>query len=1018
MLFILHKKGVSAISDGAIIIDTKIDTSGAEKGTRNIKREAAKLAHEYKKAGMSSSDAWKKAWNEIDRTNSNGTKKVKADMESIASVARKCAGILAGVFVIDKIKDYSREISKAGINYNALSEQALVAWTTILGSHTAAVKMMEDITNYAAKTPFSKMGVDQMAKQLSNAGFEGKALFDQLTKIGDMGSAFGIQEDSLKEMVRQYAQVQQAQVAYTEDLNILQDRGIPIYKALGEVMGVPVSQVKKLASQSKVTADVYNKAIDSIANKTKGAMENQSQTFNGMISTLEDNLSILWGYLTQDWFANMKNSLSLFLPKLEDFVTLVGTDGITGAVEKMFPKLSPLVNLFSDIGSLLSTVVIPALFNFGGWIAEHIQPIAFFATIAGSLALAFKAYSIITSIIPMVQGLASVFGILEAKSLSTAAAQWATNLAFLGFPGTWLIIGLVALVGAFVYLWTTSEGFRNFWIGMWETVKEACSNAWNSISHFFTETIPNAFKKVINFFKEDWKEILLFIVNPFAGAFALAYKHCEGFRELVNNIKDFFVNGFEYIKNSIVQWGSDTLESIKNWGTNIKNFFSEKFYELSHLLSEFVWIIFYKLQNWGDAVWAFFTETIPSWIQSIADWFSELPHHIGYALGFVITKLIMWGVQVIDFIATNVPIWIDNITNWFAELPGRIWTWLTDSLNKVKQWGIEMGVQATQIATEFLINTGTWLSQLPGRIWTYITDTLNKVKAWGIEMGIKAGQIAAEFLNNTITYFRELPGRIYNYISDVLNKVKQWGYDMGVKAGQIAAEFLKNTIDYFSKLPGRIWEWLVNTVSKVRTWGVDLWNAGVDSAKQLVKSIIETVESIPSKMVDIGKRIVEGIWQGIINAKNWFMDQVHGFFSGIVDGAKAALGIHSPARKMIPVGDYSVQGVEVGIAKRMPTLQNNMKEKLMDLTRKMKAKVAYESQSLGATVVSRSSTEIINKNNNDPENNQRKFILNIENKNYLDGEELAGHTTQKVIENIGESQDSYTISTGGDFSFA
>lgn len=253
------------ISDGTIIIDTKLDNSGAEKGLRNIKSEAAKLAHEYKKAGMSSSDAWKKAWSEIERGSSKGTNKVKADMSSIASIARKTATILAGVFIIDKIKDYTREIYKAGISYDALSEQALVAWTTILGSHSEAVKMMEKITDYAAETPFSKMGVDTMAKQLANADFKGQALFDQLTKFGDMGSAFGIQEDSLKEMVRQYAQVQQAQVAYTEDLNILQDRGIPIFKALGEVMGVPVSQVKKLASEGKVTAEVYNKAINSIA---------------------------------------------------------------------------------------------------------------------------------------------------------------------------------------------------------------------------------------------------------------------------------------------------------------------------------------------------------------------------------------------------------------------------------------------------------------------------------------------------------------------------------------------------------------------------------------------------------------------------------------------------------------------------------------------------------------------------------------------------------------------------------
>ncbi|MGU9129661.1 tape measure protein, partial [Clostridium perfringens] len=577
------------MADGTVIIDTKLDNSGIEKGTRNIKREAAKLAHEYKKAGMSSSEAWKKAWSEIRRENSSGTEKVKRDMNSLAAIARKTAAVLGGIYIVDKIKDYTREIYKAGISYDALSEQALVAWTTILGSHSEAVKMMEKITDYAAETPFSKMGVDTMAKQLANADFKGQALFDQLTKFGDMGSAFGIQEDSLKEMVRQYAQVQQAQVAYTEDLNILQDRGIPIFKALGEVMGVPVSQVKKLASEGKVTADVYNKAIDSIASHTKGAMEGQSQTFNGMMSTLEDNLSVLWGYLAQDWFEGIKGSLSSFLPKFEEFVKLVGTDGLSGAINKTIPELSPLVNLLSNIGNILQTIVLPMLINFGIWVSEHIQPIAFLATIAGSLALAFKAYSIISSIIPMVQGLASVFGILEAESLSTAAAQWATNLAFLGFPGTWLIAGLVALIGVFVYFWTTSEEFRNFWIGMWETVKEACIAAWNGISHFFSETIPNAFKKVINFFKEDWKEILLFIVNPFIGAFALAYKHCEGFRNfidnLVTNIKDFFVNGFEYIKNSIAQFGSELVTRFKNW---------------------------------CDEVWILFTQTIPSWIQSIA----------------------------------------------------------------------------------------------------------------------------------------------------------------------------------------------------------------------------------------------------------------------------------------------------------------------------------------------------------------------------------------------------------------
>lgn len=966
------------ISDGAIIIDTKIDTSGAEKGTRNIKREAAKLAHEYKKAGMSSSEAWKKAWSEIDRTNSTGTEKVKRDMNSIAAIARKTAAVLGGIFIIDKIKDYTREIYKAGISYDALSEQALVAWTTILGSHAEAVKMMEKITDYAAETPFSKMGVDTMAKQLANADFKGQALFDQLTKFGDMGSAFGIQEDSLKEMVRQYAQVQQAQVAYTEDLNILQDRGIPIFKALGEVMGVPVSQVRKLASEGKVTADVYNKAIDSIASHTKGAMEGQSQTFNGMMSTLQDNLSILWGYLAKDWFEGIKGSLSNFLPKFEEFVKLVGTDGLSGAVSKTVPELSPLVDMLSNLGNLLRTIVIPSLFKLGLWCSQHINIIATLVITLGTLNLAIKSVFALERIILFIQSFKkAILAIKEFEILTklATAAQWLFNAALSANPIGLVIIGLVALIAGLAYLWNTSEGFRNFWINAWESIKNTCKVAVDGISKFFTDTIPNAFKSLINSAKST---------------------------------KDFFVNGFEYLKNAVSNFVTLLVTKFKNWGTNIKN-----------SISQFGSLLVTKFKNWLDAVCNLFTEIIPNLIKSIGNWFLELPHRIVFALGFVFTKLVVFGVQVIDFFANTVPTWIETIVNFFKELPGKIWTWLVESLNKVKTFGIEMGMQATQIATEFLINTGTWLSQLPGRVWTWLVDSLNKVKTWGIEMGIKAGQIAAEFLNKTITYFKELPGRIYNYISDVLNKIKKWGFDMGVKAGQIAGEFLKNTIDYFSKLPGRIWEWLVNTVSKVRTWGGDLWNAGVDSAKQLVNSIVETVESIPGKMLDIGRRIVEGIYQGIINAKNWFMNKIHEFCNDFIDGAKAALGIHSPSRVMRDeVGKWIMPGVEVGMDKTMPDLQSNMKEKLLNLTREMKAKVAYESQSLGASIVSRNTTEIINKNNNNDETNPRKFILNIENKNYLDSEELAGHTTQKVIENIGESQDSYTISTGGDFCFA
>ena len=99
---------------------------------------------------------------------------------------------------------------------------------------------MQDIANFAAKTQFNTENVDTMAKYFHNAGIEGKGLFDQLGRIADVAGAFNITADNAQELARQMSQVDQAGVAYTGDLDILQNQGVPIFKALAKEMGTNV----------------------------------------------------------------------------------------------------------------------------------------------------------------------------------------------------------------------------------------------------------------------------------------------------------------------------------------------------------------------------------------------------------------------------------------------------------------------------------------------------------------------------------------------------------------------------------------------------------------------------------------------------------------------------------------------------------------------------------------------------------------------------------------------------------
>lgn len=226
-------------------------------------------------------------------------------------------------------------VAKLGVDYDAMAEQSKVAWTTLLGSQEKAKQMLQDIANFAKSTPFDTSSVDTMAKYMNNAGFAGKALFDQLMKISDVASAFNIPADSAQELARQMSQVVQAGVAYTEDLNILGDRGVPIYQALAKELNTTVANVKQMASEGKITSDIYMQAFADIANGVQGASDAQSKTFSGLISTIKDDLDMLGGALAKPIFDRLKSGLSDLAPIL---------DGILAATKGDFKTFADNIN--------------------------------------------------------------------------------------------------------------------------------------------------------------------------------------------------------------------------------------------------------------------------------------------------------------------------------------------------------------------------------------------------------------------------------------------------------------------------------------------------------------------------------------------------------------------------------------------------------------------------------------------------------------------------------------------------
>lgn len=127
------------------------------------------------------------------------------------------------------------------------------------------------------------------------------------------------------------------------------------------------------------------------------------------------------------------------------------------------------------------------------------------------------------------------------------AAFASLNLTMLANPITWIVALIAGLVAAFIYLWNNCEGFRNFWIGLWEKIKAAAG-------------------AVATWFKDTWNGVIDWLkgaVGKIKDFFTLDNFKNIG-TNIVSGIWNGISNGFEWIKNKIKGWVGNVLDFVKS----------------------------------------------------------------------------------------------------------------------------------------------------------------------------------------------------------------------------------------------------------------------------------------------------------------------------------------------------------------------------------------------------------------------------------------------------------------------
>lgn len=168
-----------------------------------------------------------------------------------------------------------------------------------------------------------------------------------------------------------------------------------------------------------------------------------------------------------------------------------------------------------------------------------------------------------------------------------------------------------------------------------------------------------------------------------------------------------------------------------------------------------------------------------------------------------------------------------------------------------------------------------------------------------------------ELVDNITAFISGLPEKIGYWLGFALGTFVSWVVNFGITAKEKVPEIIENISKFFHEdLPKKIKEAFDKVMEKFTEWKNNAVTFCTEKVPEIVTKLWEEFKSLPDKFLDLGKNIIEGLWNGLQNTWESIKGKVTEFKDGFVQGFKDAFSIHSPSQVMSDeVGTYAMQGI-------------------------------------------------------------------------------------------------------------
>jgi tape measure domain-containing protein len=418
----------------------------------------------------------------------------------IGSIFKNAFSVTVGMGMFEALKKGFQDTVSTAIDFNSMLQTAQIGFATMLGSAEKAQRFLEDMADFAVRTPFEYPELLEAAKRMLAYGFAAEEVLPTLRAVGDASAALGSGSVGIDRITLALGQIQAKGKLSAEEMRQLTEAGVPAWHILAEAMGKTVPELQDMVSKGLVPGA---KAVDMLtAGMTKrfgGMMASMEDTWQGVTSSIKDIWRMTVGTLTQNLFSGVLEGLKGIRDTASNFYNIFSTLRQQGIDTANALKISIAQVFGVDLATAISTLINAAqtawkiLINTAATIKKHwskIKPVivgvasafllfkvvppivnavnlavsALHGTLTAGPAL-FTFISKAIGIYRLQMHLASLAGITHVGVLESVKIAIYSVYTALG-PIGWVLLAVAALLGVGTAMWNKyAKSVQNAWEG-------------------------------------------------------------------------------------------------------------------------------------------------------------------------------------------------------------------------------------------------------------------------------------------------------------------------------------------------------------------------------------------------------------------------------------------------------------------------------------------------------------------------------------------------------------------------